>query len=169
MWCGQRPNISLHVGIQIACMFEAGSVDLPSLFLTLTPTHLTRLTLSCPQHKEFSITPHKDELVCKEYEHGGGPIRNTATATASTTTSSTTSRSTSSTNGVPTGMLGKQVCGEVERQRHKPGSCLCMSVDEPGAGGSAVCLEMSCVKWGLLWMQPCQSLQPYLPYSFWKS
>lgn len=46
------------------------------------------------QHEEYSVTPHKHDLVCKKYEHGGGPIRKAAAGA-----------------GVPAGMLGKQVGG----------------------------------------------------------
>lgn len=44
------------------------------------------------QNEEYSVTPHKHDLVCKKYEHGGGPIREAAAGA-----------------GVPAGMLGKQV------------------------------------------------------------
>lgn len=47
------------------------------------------------QNLEYSITPHKHELVCKQYKHsGGGPVR---------------SGKGSNSLGLPTGMLGKQV------------------------------------------------------------
>jgi len=47
------------------------------------------------QNLEYGITPHKDELVCKEYKHsGGGPVL---------------SSQQSKTLGLPAGMLGKQV------------------------------------------------------------
>lgn len=44
------------------------------------------------------MTPHNHDLVCREYEHGGGPIKRQAGGGGS-----------GSSNGMPAGMLGKQV------------------------------------------------------------
>jgi hypothetical protein len=66
---------------------------LHTLYTSCKLSYLLPMLAVVLQHEEYSVTPHKHDVVCKKYEHGGGPIRTAAAAA-----------------GVPVGMLGKQVC-----------------------------------------------------------